>query len=404
MYQTSTGSHHHRSNREVPLPPGILTVTQHLGQGGYFTCNGEASNTMQRGKMDYNFRMSFEEAFDGTDWGQREPGQPFFAQVHFQETHRDFTPDPDRPIDPDDVVIPPYYPDLPIARLDWALYLETVQNLDKKVGNVLRRLQEESLADDTVVFFWGDHGRPMVRGKQFLYDEGIRIPLIVRWPAHLEPGVREDLVSALDLAPTWMEIAGLRVPGHFHGRSLFQEQPERDSIFAARDRCDGTVDRIRCVRTRRFKYIRNLLPERSYTQFNAYKKLQYPVLTLMEVLRDRGELGPAQMSFMAPQRPEEELYDISIDPHEINNLASDPDSREILTDLRAKLDEWMQDTGDRGGLPEEDSVLSFWQEHMVKWFDETMRSRGMTPDVHGEDYLRWWIGRLEEMKGTKAAD
>jgi uncharacterized sulfatase len=198
-----------------------------------------------------------------------------------------------------------------------------------------------------------------------------------------------------------MEIAGLEVPRYFHGRSLFEIHPERECIFAARDRCDGTVDRIRCVRTRRFKYIRNFLPERPYAQFNAYKKLQYPVLTLMEVLDDRGELDPGQSHFLEPRRPEEELYDISNDPHEIDNLASDPDFIEILANLRGRLDEWIADTGDRGGIPEDDKVLSYWREHMESGFAEKMRSRGLEPDVSGEDYLHWWVERLGEMKGNK---
>ena len=399
MYQTSIGVHHHRSNRQNPLPESIKLVTHYLREAGYFTCNGQALTDGRQGKLDYNFKMPFEEAFDGTDWSQRKPGQPFFAEVHFSEAHRTFHRDPDNPIDPDDVELPPYYPDHPIARLDWALYLETIQNLDKKVGRILQRLEDEGLADNTIVFFWGDHGRAMVRGKQFLYDGGIRIPLIVRWPEQIQPGVVSNaLVSAIDLAPTWMTIAGMDVPDYMQGQ-VFLGQNARgcDHIFAARDRCDETDDRIRCVRTDRYKYIRNFFPEHPYTYFNAYKKLQYPVLTLMEVLHSRGGLAPEQARFMAPIRPEEELYDLRDDPHEVHNLADEPKHEKILKELRGKLDEWVKGTGDQGESPEDEEVAAYWDRQAAENFAKNMKARGLEPDIPPEEYLAWWERRLNEM-------
>ncbi|MFC1712459.1 sulfatase-like hydrolase/transferase [Candidatus Poribacteria bacterium] len=399
MYQTSIGVHHHRSNRQTPLPEGIRNITHYLREAGYFTCNGQALTDGRKGKLDYNFKMSFDEAFDGTDWSQCKPGQPFFAELHFSETHRNFYRDPDNPIDPDDVELPPYYPDHPIARRDWALYLETAQNLDKKVGKVLQRLEDEGLAENTVVFFWGDHGRAMVRGKQFLYDGGILIPLIVRWPGQIQPGiVNNELTSAIDLAPTWLTIAGAEVPDYMQGQvCLGPDARGRDYIFAARDRCDETDDRIRCVRTERYKYIRNFFPERPYTYFNAYKKLQYPVLTLMEILNARGELAPEQARFMAETRPAEELYDLQSDPHEVHNLADDTGHQEILRELRAKLDEWIVETGDQGEIPESEEVMAYWDGSAAKNFAKNMRSRGLEPDVDPEEYLAWWEQRLNEM-------
>ena len=399
MYQTSIGVHHHRSNRQKPLPDNIKLVTHYLRDAGYFTCNGQALTDGRRGKLDYNFEMPFDEAFDGTDWSQRKSGQPFFAEVHFSETHRTFYHDPDNPIDPEAVELPPYYPDHPIARRDWALYLETAQNLDKKVGKILQRLEDEGLADNTIVFFWGDHGRPMVRGKQFLYEGGIHIPLIVRWPGQIEPGTVSDaFVSTIDLCPTWMTLAGVEVPDYMQGQVfLGPDARERDCIFAARDRCDETDDRIRCVRTERYKYIRNFFPERPYTYFNAYKKLQYPVLTLMEMLYARGELTPEQASFMAPTRPEEELYDLQNDPHEVHNLADDPKHQEILKDLRAKLAAWIKETGDQGEIPEDEEVVTYWDRQAETNFAKNMRDRGFEPDVAPEEYLAWWERRLMEM-------
>jgi uncharacterized sulfatase len=399
MYQTSNGLHHHRSNRDNTLPEGIAHFSDYLRSAGYFVCNGQALTDGRQGKLDYNFRISFQEAFDGTDWNHRKSGQPFFAEIHFSETHRDFDHDPDNPIDPDDVELPPYYPDHPITRRDWALYLETVQILDKKVGKVLQRLEDEGLADNTVVFFWGDHGRPMVRGKQFLYEGGIHIPLIVRWPGHIEPGtVRDDLVSTLDFAPTWLSIAGVKPPEHMQGRDMFASNlPERKYIFAARDRCDETDDRIRCVRTKKFKYIRNFYPERPYTYFNAYKKLQYPVLTLMEMLDAQDKLTPEQKHFMADTRPAEELYHLEKDPHEVHNLADDPQYESVLKELRGELDRWILETGDKGETPEPEEIASRWDREAKERYIERMKSRGLDPDCESEKYLKWWEKRLKDI-------
>ena len=396
MYQTSIGVHNHRSNREKPLPENIKHVTHYLRDAGYFTCNGQALTKGRQGKLDYNFKMGFGEAFDGTDWSQRKPGQPFFAEVHFSEAHRNFHSDPDNPIDPNDIELPPYYPDHPIARQDWALYLETIQNLDKKVGKVLQRLEDEGLADNTVVFFWGDHGRAMVRGKQFLYDGGIHIPLIVRWSGRIKPGtVSDELVSTIDFAPTWLKLARIKPPDRMQGQVfLGDDVKKREYIFAARDRCDETDDRIRCVRTKNYKYIRNFFPERPYTQFNAYKKLQYPVLTLMEVLQAQGKLTPEQASFMAPTRPKEELYDLQNDPYEVYNLADDPKYQAKLKELRTKLDEWIEETNDQGEIPEEEEVVSYWDDQSEKGFVRKMNERGLKPDASPEEYLAWWEQNL----------
>lgn len=399
MYQTSIGIHHHRSNRDNPLPDGIEIFTHYLRKAGYFTCNGQALTDGRKGKLDYNFKMDFDEAFDGTDWSQRKPGQPFFAEMHFSETHRAFHKDLNNPINPDDVELPPYYPDHPIARLDWALYLEDVQNLDIKVGKLLQRLEDEGLADNTIVFFWGDHGRPMVRGKQFLYEGGIHIPLIVRWPGKIKPGtINDNFVSTIDLAPTWLTLAGIEPPEHMQGQNLLDpDAPERDCIFAARDRCDETDDRIRCVRTKQYKYIRNFFPERPYTYFNAYKKQAYPVLTLMQMLYEKGDLPPEQARFMEPTRPTEELYDLQKDPHEVHNLADDAEYKQILSELRAKLDKWIVETGDQGEVPESEEVTAHWDNEAETRFAKNMESRGLKVDSTHEEYLAWWEKQLEEM-------
>ncbi len=347
MYQTSIGAHNHRSHRRdgYRLPEGVHVITHYFRQAGYFTANirTAAPGVKGTGKTDFNFNV--EKPFDGTDWNQRGPGQPFFAQVNFPETHRNFKRAKENPVDPDKVKLPPYYPDHPIAREDWALYLDTVNYLDTKVGAVLKRLDDEGLAENTIVAFFGDHGRAHMRGKQWLYDGGIRVPLIVRFPKKFrtqrcrEPGrVCNCLASAIDISASSLAWAGIAIPPKMEGRPLLSAGgKKREFIVAARDRCDETADRIRCVRTKRYKYIRNFHPERPYTQQNRYKERQYPVLQLLKDLHAEGKLTPEQELFMAPRRPAEELYDLQADPHEVKNLANSPEHQAVLKDMRAKL-------------------------------------------------------------------
>ncbi len=216
-------------------------------------------------------------------------------------------------------------------RADWAQYLNTVMALDRKVGCVLRKLEEDGLADSTVVVFMGDHGRAMIRGKQWPYDSGLHVPLIVRWPRGLpapkgyEPGTASDrLVASIDVSATTLALAGVDPPLLMQGRVFLGEEatPPREFVFGGRDRGDETVDRIRTVRTRTHRYIRNFYPDRPFLQLNRYKEWAYPVIGLMRDLAADGKLDEAQARLLAPTRPAEELYDLDADPWEIQNLAA----------------------------------------------------------------------------------
>lgn len=389
MYQTSVGAHNHRSHRAdgYTLPAPVRLITDYLREAGYFTANN--------GKTDYNF-TPVGAPFDGKDWKERREGQPFFAQITLAVTHRNFSRDKQSPIDPGKVDIPPYYPDHPLTRRDWADYLESIQLMDRQVGDILKRLEAEGIADNTVVFFIGDNGRCHVRGKQWLYEGGIHVPLIVRWPGTLKGGqVCEDMVSMIDVSATLLKLAGIEPPAHMEGQVMLGEDAKKRSyIVAARDRCDETVDCIRCVRTKRFKYIRNFMPERPYTQFNAYKTRQYPIVTLLEVMHKRGELTEAQARWMAPRRPAEELYDLVKDPHEIRNLAGDPKYRMRLIELRAILDQWIVETKDQGQIPEPASVLEPLYKEREEIRVRDMKQKGLSPDCTPEEHLRYWETRL----------
>ena len=394
MYPVSIGAHQHRTYYKDSLPDPVQPITEYFREAGYFVSNGSFKDWDKFGKTDYNFIHSNEDLYDGTDWRQRADGQPFFAQVQIFYPHRPFLRDPSHPVDADHVQLPPYYPDHPVARQDWALYLETVQHVDQEVGKVLQRLEDDGLADSTVVFFFGDQGRPHVRAKQFLYDPGTHTPLIVRQPSSSGGQVDHQLVSNIDLAPTAMQLAGISVPEYMQGQGfLRQSATPRDYLFTMRDRRDGTVDRIRAVRTQDYKYIRNFYPERAYTQFNGYKKHSYPVLTLMQVMQKNGELTPEQARFMADTRPAEELYALKEDPYELNNLADDPTYQEKLLALRQVLDTWLAEV-DTATYPEDSAAIAYAQQDMQQNFKERMERDGLSVDVSDEDFLRYWEERL----------
>ncbi|HIC01711.1 TPA: arylsulfatase [Candidatus Poribacteria bacterium] len=393
-YQVSFDAHNHRSNRDKPLRQDMQLITDCFRSAGYFTSNSPGPPYNRAGKTDFNFVA--ENPFDGIDWSQRADGQPFYAQINIPVTHRDFVPDLNRPIDPEDVEIPPYYPNHPITHKDWAMYLESIQVLDRRVGWILKRLDEENLTENTVIFFMSDHGRAHPRGKQFLYDGGTRIPLIVRWPDKIEAGtIVEDLVSGVDFAPTTLSIAGLEVPDFMQGQIFLGEQAnQRRAVFSARDRCDETDDRIRAARNKRFKYIRNYYPDRPYTQFNAYKKNQYPVLTLMEVLHDQGKLTSEQAQFMAETRPVEEFYDLESDPYELNNLIEHSDLQDQVARLKHELDQWIHQTGDMGAIPESEEIATAWDQQMANQFSKWMQEKGLSAETDNLTYLDWWEQQL----------
>jgi arylsulfatase A-like enzyme len=361
MYQTTIGAHNHRSHRDdgYTLPDGLRVLPDWLRDAGYFTANlrtlPKACGFSGTGKTDWNFTYSGKQPFDSDQWDDLATHQPFFAQLNFQETHRKFHAPPHA--DPAKVEIPPYYPDHPVTRQDWAQYLDAATELDRKIGLVLGELAASGLAENTVVIFSADHGQAHVRGKQFCYDSGLRVPLIVRWPKkfappkHYAPGtVDERLIAAIDIAPTILAIAGQTKPAKMQGEVFLGDQtgPPRKYVFGARDRCDETVFRFRTVRTDRYRYIRNFTPERPFLQPNAYKERSYPVWNLLKELDAAGKLTPLQKVLTAPTMPAEELYDISADRYETQNLIGSTEHQAVLKELRGVLERWIEESNDQG--------------------------------------------------------
>ena len=387
QYQTTIGGHHHLT-RDIPvLPASIPTVTGLMQKAGYFVSNGRGRTTDNKlAKSHLNFKYEPRKFFDGVDWSERKEGQPFFAQVQIKEPHRSFVK---RKREYPDSPIPPYYPDHPVTRADWGNYLASIEVLDQRVGAVINRLKTEGVADNTLVIFFGDHGRPHVRGKQWLYDGGLHVPLIVHWPAKVAAGaVRNELTSLLDVVPTTLAAAGIELRELPGGNLLDPDWQGHEKLYAARDRCGDAPDRIRSVRTREFKYIHNFHPELPYMQLSSYKKLQYPVETVMKVMHANGNWDSP---FMAATKPQDELYDLKTDPHEMNNLASDPKYADQVAKFRVDLKTWIESSGDKGGIDESKTVnLKSLKADKRKWFERTMENRGLDPDLSDVEYLKWW--------------
>ena len=356
MYQTSINAHHMRYPDELrnDLPPEIVPLNELLRRQGYQTAN--IKDAPGKGKNDWSFRSDLAE-YDVAHWDSLEVDKPFFAVVNLRLTHRPFERDTQHPIDPDAVDIPPYYPDHAVTRRDWAQYLETVQVMDGLVGQVLDELQERAWAENTIVFFFSDHGRPMSRGKNYHYDSGTHIPLIihcpdeVEWESYLpENTTNSQLISSIDLSATTLAMAGGVKPDWMQGRVMLGPgtEPEREVVFSATDRIGGTFFKSRSVRNKSYKYIRNFNRDFSVnSSATAYRKQMHPIYHVLIVFNELGRLTPAQQALVDPM-PEELLFDVAEDPFEINNLATDPDYGDVLEEMRSELKNWQKETQDHG--------------------------------------------------------
>lgn len=372
MYQTSIGAHHHRSGRgrlKIRLQPPIKMVPELFQDAGYYTSISGWPITNRQGKTDYNFEWD-PSIYDGVDWADRKEGQPFFAQImtpggklrgkdatgwekianSAERAFGNSTPD-------SAVSLPPYYPSHPDIIRDWAAYLDSVRMTDLMVGQVLDKLKQEGDLENTLVIFMTDHGISHARGKQFLYEEGIHIPLVIAGPGVDAGTVREDPVEHIDIAALSLAAAGIKVPDWMQAQDILaNDYQSREAVFSARDRCDETVDHIRSVRTKKFKYIRNYLPERPYLQPNAYKDAKAILIALKDWHR-QGKLNAIQSLQLRQTRPPEELYDLEADSIEVVNLAGDPEYQDTLVKMRALLDSWVTRTGDQGAGPEDQQMF-----------------------------------------------
>jgi len=361
MYPSTLGSQHMRCG--ATLPDFVLGFPEYLRKAGYYTTNCS--------KTDYNAKIPkglWDESGRRAHWKKRPEGKPFFAVFNHTGTHeskmRALTPPrglkPDEAQDPAALELPPHYPDTPNSRQNLARAYELTTVLDHVVADRLKELDDAGLAEDTIVFFWSDHGDGLPRGKRWLYETGTHVPLIVRIPKKFRaagqgaPGSVDDrLVNFIDLGPTVLNLAGVAVPKHMQGRAfLGADLPtEHEYIFGARCRIDERYDIIRAARGPRYRYIRNYEPFKTWYQWVGYAE-KMPMMVDMRRMHVEGKLPPAAAQFMAPEKPPEEFYDTENDPYEVRNIAGDPAHRRTLERFRAAMDAWMIESRDTGLVPE----------------------------------------------------
>ena len=395
-HQIATGTQHMRSPGggylAVP-PPDAKAFPERLRAAGYFT--------YQNGKLDYQFSGTLggsgpSSIWDAEDeeaqWALREEGQPFFGMVNFMVTHESGVMRPLGtwphglthlimqgmqwfarrgfgdvviPTDPAAVVLPPYYADLPEVRADLARHYDNVQIMDAQVGALLDRLERDGLDDDTIVVWTTDHGDGLPRAKRDLFDSGLRVPMIIRWPERWRPGeftpggVDDRLISFVDLTGALLGMAGIEPPVGAHGRDFLAPDAEpRAFVFAARDRIDDDDDRQRAVRDRRFKYVWSGYPDRAESDVSAYRD-NLDMTRAMRRAYEAGELDAAQRRWFEPPG-EERLFDLGRDPHEVHDVSRDPAYAEDLARMRAALAAFRQRVPDLSEEPEPVMAERFW--------------------------------------------
>ena len=377
MYQNSIGAHHMRTGgnpKYLPsevtpyeaLPPlGVKMHSEYLRMHGYYVTNNA--------KEDYQFTKpvtAWDESSGKAHWKNRpESDQPFFAIFNIGVTHESqIWARADKPllVDADlDVPVPPYYPDTEVVRTDIRRMYSNILEMDAQVGDILDELEEAEELENSIIFWYADHGGPLPRMKRLLYDSGMQVPMIIRFPNQYRAGEIDDqLVSFIDFKPTIMSLVGIEPPAYLKGQGQaflgpYKADAPRDYVHGAGDRFDGQYDLIRAVRDKRFKYLRNYMPDRGYYLPVKYRE-QMPLMQELLKMRDAGTLDEVQMQWFRPAKPIEELFDTANDPHEVNNLAADPAYVEKLAELRAEHDRWIVEIEDKGLQPEADYIDSIW--------------------------------------------
>lgn len=390
IMQTTTGTHNHRSNRftngevvpkelQINLPEGVKTIPELMKEAGYFTFNS--------GKDDYNFHYDRTALYDvGTQedyvagmngwqgnfaidymtvtdyvWNARQDkNQPWFGQVQIMGGKKDakYVRDGER-LAVNDVSLPPYFPNIPSQRKAWTEHYNANRGADVTVEKILKQLKADGELENTIIFFFSDHGSPSsLRHKQFCYEGGMLVPFMVKGnhPALKSGTVRNDLISLLDLSATTLALGGAELPNYLDGQNLFsKEYKEPAYVIGARDRCDYTIDRIRTVVSEDYRYIRNYFPERPMMQ--AGYRDNKPIVKDLKKLHEEGKLTPYQEEHWFGIRPTEELYNLKDDPHQMNNLAKNPKYAVVVKNHREHLENWIKETDDQGQYPEASAQL-----------------------------------------------
>jgi arylsulfatase A-like enzyme len=375
MYPTTLGTHNMRTynayvtdnqpNIGIPsyspiVPQGVKMFTEYLRRKGYYCTNGP--------KEDYNFKKlesAWDESGKEAHWRKRAKGQPFFSVFNFGVCHESQVWARGKDslfVDPEKLPVPPYFPDNAVIRHDLAVNYSNLKRLDDQVGAILSQLKEDGLYDNSIIFFYGDHGGPFPRHKRALYESGTKVPMIIKFPKNAKASSRDNrFFSFIDLAPTVLSLAGIEPPKVMQGKAQFgpfEVAQKAKYTFHSSDRFDELYDRIRSVRSRRYKYIKNFNPKTSNAMPVAYRE-QMPMMQNLRLIHAQGKLDTVQALWFQTPKPDEELYDLENDPHELRNLAGNIELQDTLRHLRSVLTDWIIETKDLGEYPEKELVAEW---------------------------------------------
>ena len=365
--------------------------TEYLRASNYYCTNNS--------KEDYQFiktMTAWDESSNNAHWRNRPKDAPFFSVFNIGVTHesRIWAKAQDSLwVDKDlNVPIPPYLPDTEISKKDIRRMYSNILEMDAQVGALLSELEKDGLLDSTIVVWYTDHGGPLPRQKRLLYDSGTKVPMIIRFPNGQFAGQRDDrMISFIDLAPTTLSLAGIDTPDHMEGTAFigpFVRNEEPDYVFGAADRFDEFTDRIRSVRDTQYKYIKNYQPEQAIYADVAYRK-NMPIMQELLRFKENGQLTQEQALWFQHPKSNEELYDITKDPHELHNLANDPNHQNELERLRTVCKKWVLEIQDTGLQPESELVEAFWP-------------NGLQPKTENPSF-RMIEGKLELQCSTEGA-
>jgi arylsulfatase A-like enzyme len=398
MYPTSIGTMHMRTGKDIfswgkrdyeidinindvsgkpirqystVIPEEVKCFPEYLRANGYYCTNNA--------KTDYQFAApitAWDENDEKAHWRNRPKDTPFFSIFNFGTTHESrLWKNADKPqtVDPENVKVAPYFQDTEISRTDIARHYSNIELMDKEVGNIIAQLKEDGLYDNTIIFFYSDHGGPLPRQKRAIYDSGLKVPFIVKDVDSRNKGRNDRMISFVDLAPTLLSLVNIKPPAYMQGKAFlgnYAEKP-RDFIYGSSDRFDEVTDRLRAVRDKQFLYVWNYYPEKIKYKDIKYRK-QIPMMMEMLTLRDQKKLNEIQMQWFET-KTSEELYDCKNDPDNIKNLIDDPKYKEELNKLRKAFLMHQQEFVDLGLIPESQLINMMWPDFK--------QPRTATPDM-----------------------
>lgn len=389
MYQNSIGAMHMRYSEELlpTLPEGVKTIAHILEENGYQTLGVK--------KDDYMLKLD-RPSFQHKNIDELEKGKPFFAKVNSTFTHRIFKKDTLNPVDPGKINLPPYYPNVKPLREDWANYNENIQLLDTEVKQILSEFKQRGLLKNTIVFFFSDHGRPMLRAKSWLYDSGTRIPFIiyippeVKFPKGFQPGtVNSGLHSSIDISATTLALAGVKKPDYMQGKVFLGEQTEaeREYIFGSIDRIGGIYFKTRAVRSKKYRYIKNFNNGWSVLECSTeYRKARLPHYNTITILDNYNKLNEVQKTLVTPL-PLEELYDLENDPFEVHNLAYMEEYQQVRKQMESVLMDWIKEIDDKGFQPDSPAI----QKHFIDY-------RTINKELYRKERLKSYLEIEKQLK------